>query len=390
MKPSFFVFFSIFLSLYSLINFYIGCRAWRVFPFKKIVGRKGFILLFGFVALAFFLGRFLAERSPSWISTAFLGVGVFWLGAMVHLFLLILLVDALRILNHFFPFFPAGMVSHRETVKNVTAGVIFFVVMTTQIFGFFHARHTKIIHLNQDTTQQNPSSLNLPPITLVFVSDIHLGSIGRKDSLRKMVDEVNNLKPDVLVLGGDIFDGRTKEVDTERWGNLLESLHAPLGVFAVVGNHEYYAGVDQSIALLQQHGVTVLRDQSVTVENRFTLVGADDKSLKWDSGETPKPFKDLLLNSDKNLPIVLVCHNPDRVQEAVAVGVDLFLAGHTHQGQIWPIGLINELIYDVSHGHRLFGPTTVYVSSGYGTWGPPVRVGTNSEIVKIRGRFLKN
>ncbi|MGB6648562.1 MAG: metallophosphoesterase, partial [Bacteroidota bacterium] len=175
-------------------------------------------------------------------------------------------------------------------------------------------------------------------------------------------------------------------------GNLGESLRllkARYGVLAVTGNHEYIGGAREACAYLEDHGVRVLRDSSVRLPNGVTIVGREDRSMEQFAGRRRTPLSALMAEVDTLSPVILMDHQPFGLEEAANAGVDLQLSGHTHHGQLWPFNFITRAVYEVSWGYVKKGNTHVYVSSGVGTWGPPVRTGNRPEIVSIRLEFKR-
>ena len=167
-------------------------------------------------------------------------------------------------------------------------------------------------------------------------------------------------------------------------GETLRKINSRLGVFAVTGNHEYIGGVEEACRYLGDHGITMLRDESVMIDDRVYIVGREDRSIG--SGRR-KSLDDLLLRVDKSFPVILMDHQPFRLEEAENAGVDLQLSGHTHHGQLWPFNFITKKVYELSWGYKKKGNTHVYVSCGVGTWGPPVRTGNRPEIINMKLRF---
>jgi len=159
------------------------------------------------------------------------------------------------------------------------------------------------------------------------------------------------------------------------------------GVYTVMGNHEYIGGAEEAYAYLSNHGVTVLRDRVIKLENSLYLVGREDRSMQRFTGRPRKPLSELMAPVDKRSPVILMDHQPFHLEEGENNGADLQISGHTHHGQLWPNNTITNLVYELSWGYKKRGNTHVYVSSGYGSWGPPVRTGNRPEIVNIRLQF---
>jgi predicted MPP superfamily phosphohydrolase len=205
--------------------------------------------------------------------------------------------------------------------------------------------------------------------------------------LNAIVETINGLEPDLILLPGDIVDEDLRPVINQNLGETLRKLKAKYGVLAITGNHEYIGGVEEACRYLEEHGITVLRDTSVRVNNSLFVVGREDRSISQFAGKKRKPLEELMTKVDKRFPIILMDHQPFGLDEAVGHGVDLQLSGHTHHGQIWPFQLITKAVYELSWGYLKRAATHFYVSSGVGTWGPPVRIGNTPEIVNIQLTF---
>ena len=210
--------------------------------------------------------------------------------------------------------------------------------------------------------------------TIVHLTDVHIGAVIGRAFAEKMVRRVNALAPDLIVITGDLIDGRLSELKEHI--EPLRDLRARDGVYAVTGNHEYYWNHGPWLAHLRTLGVRVLRNEHVTIGGALQLAGTDD----WSAGEdVPRAVS----GRDPALPLVLLAHHPRTIHEAMSAGVDLQLSGHTHGGQLLPYGWLAKLWDPLVAGLRRFGDTWLYVSAGTGYWGPPLRVGTRCEIAAI-------
>jgi uncharacterized protein len=162
-----------------------------------------------------------------------------------------------------------------------------------------------------------------------------------------------------------------------------------MGVYAVMGNHEYIGGAEPAYAYLTEHGVQVIRDSVIRIHDGFYIIGRDDREKRRFSGKPRMELADLVSMADSSKPLILMDHQPYYLQEASDLGVDLQFSGHTHHGQLWPLNFITSAIFPVSRGYARIGNLHVYVSNGIGTWGPPVRVGNRPEIVQFTITFGK-
>ena len=377
------VFFAVFFFIYGLVNFYIFLRGWEATPPGSPL-RAAYLTLFLFLALAFIAGRFLERAWLSPVSAVLVRVGSFWLAAMLYFLLAVVTIDLLRLVNHFIPFFPRFVTADYASSRLVTGWAVTALVLVTIVGGHLNALSPRIREI--DLTVRKKSGGKGDTVRIVAASDIHLGTIIGRKRLRSIVDRINRLEPDVVLLPGDIVDEDLAPVIRENLGETLRSIRSARGVFAVTGNHEYIGGAGPACAYLEEHGITMLRDTVARLEGGMYIVGREDRSSAGFGGSRRKSLESLMTEVDTAYPVVLMDHQPFRLEEAAGKGIDLQLSGHTHHGQLWPLNKITEAVYEVSWGETVKGETHFYVSSGVGTWGPPVRTGNRPEIVLIRLR----
>jgi predicted MPP superfamily phosphohydrolase len=283
--------------------------------------------------------------------------------------------DLLRIAHHYFNIFPDWIVANYAKAKLGYFLFVTFSLLVISLIGYIRFSRPEIVTMQLKTRNRaNPNEL-----TLVAVSDIHLGNVIRKDRLIRWVDIINRQKPDVILLVGDIIDHSHRSVEMQKMDQDLLKLQATYGVFAVPGNHDYYAGIDRALDFMKKSGIEVLRDTAITIDNHLVLIGRDDLTNK-----NRKALKDILNGMNTDLPKIVLDHQPLSLAESVENGIDFHLSGHTHGGQIFPFNKIVSRIYDLGYGYKQSGKTHIYVSSGLGLWGAPIRLGTNSEILKIQ------
>ncbi len=376
---NFFIFFSLFLLVYGLINYYIFLRGWQLIPRGSAL-RPWYAIVFLLVASSYIVGRVLERYSVCLASDAAIFTGSFWFAIMTYIFLGLIVVDLFRLMNLAIPFLPPSVIETGSHAKYIIAAVISTAALLTVTAGYLNAASPNIrtieVVLSKKTVPHNG-------LRIALATDIHLGIIIGNSRLDRMVKILNDMNPDIILLAGDIVDEDLAPVIEKNLGETLRGLRAKYGVYAVTGNHEYIGGVEEAVRYLSEHGITVLRDKAVLIDGSFYVVGREDRSITGFTGEKRKPLKQIMAGLDKRLPIILMDHQPYHLEDAVASGIDLQLSGHTHNGQMWPFNYITRAIYEISYGYMQKGDTHVYVSSGFGTWGPPVRVGTGAEIVQI-------
>jgi hypothetical protein len=211
----------------------------------------------------------------------------------------------------------------------------------------------------------------------VFISDIHLGAILRMSFLERVVGRIKELKPDILLIGGDLFDGGGS--DLRALIEPINQLTPEFGCFMVTGNHETYIHHRSAVDAIESTRIRLLQDEIVELDG-VQLVGIDYPR----PGRNNNP-EDVLKKLDRDKPTILLYHEPRRVALFKKYGVNLHLAGHTHRGQIWPFNYVTRLVYKgLDYGLHTDGDFNLYCSCGVGTWGPPFRAGSRSEIVLMR------
>ncbi|WP_124272051.1 metallophosphoesterase [Streptomyces sp. ADI96-02] len=214
---------------------------------------------------------------------------------------------------------------------------------------------------------------------IAVVSDIHLGPTLGRSHTRRIVDAINSTSPDLVAVVGDLVDGTV--ADLGRAAEPLADLRARHGSFFVTGNHEYYSGAAQWIDHVRELGLHPLENARVEIAG-FDLAGVNDVAGETE-GQGPD-FQRALGDRDRTRASVLLAHQPVVIHDAVEHGVDLQLSGHTHGGQLWPGNYLAELANPTVAGLERYGDTQLFVSRGAGAWGPPVRVGAESDITVVQ------
>ncbi len=261
--------------------------------------------------------------------------------------------------------------------------IIAFAVTTLSVTCLFCYGYSNFSNPKTEyyTININKKAGEMKELRIVAASDWHIGHIIRKARLKTYVDKINALKPDIILLPGDVINHDLRPVAEQNMNEELSQLKAPFGVYAIAGNHEYMGSLVNNLNYLTQSGIRVLKDEVLKINN-FYLVGRDDYSNK-----RRKPLDSLMTGIDHTLPILLLDHQPHHLQDAQQNGVDLQLSGHTHNGQVWPFNYIVNKVFEMGHGYHIKGNTHYYVSSGLGLWGALLRIGTQSEIVCITLKF---
>ncbi len=379
----FIMFMTVFLSIYLSGNFYVFVRGWQALP-ANTVARVIYSVLFIFAAFSFIFGEISEKIGLIEDNKALILIGSTWLAFLLYSLLFILLIDMIRGLNFFIKFLPSNEVLKADNIPfKLMIGVVIAVSMIV-IAGIITASspvvRTVDIKISKKGGFQN--SLNI-----VMASDIHLGNIIGRKKFQHLVDTINSLNPDIVLFPGDFFDETLGPVVKDNMGGLVESIKAKYGVYAATGNHEYIGGVVEAVNFMTQHKIRVLRDEAIEINGSFIIAGREDKSINRFTGGKRKSIEEILKGKNSKLPVILMDHQPSDIIGSVNNGIDLHLSGHTHNGQLWPLNYITSAIFDVSCGYKKIKETNVYVSKGYGTWGPPVRTSGRPEIVLFQISF---
>jgi uncharacterized protein len=369
------------LAVYGLLNFYILRRGW-----KALAGTGAFrsvllgVMLAGAVSVV--AGRLLESGGSSLFADAVTVFGYEYLIFILYLFLLTVLVDLVRLADAVFGFIPSSLKSVR-TGGRLAFALVFGTVMIVLAAGTIQAFRVRIRTVPLPIAKPAAS---LKTLRAIQISDVHVSPVLPASRLARILDRVNALAPDIVFITGDLASDDTPARELLRMSEVLKRLHPSLGVFACTGNHEYYGGLERTCAAIRAGGVRILEDEAVLVADSFYVVGRKDPT-SVPRGRQRTALAAILAGLDKHRPLLLLDHQPIHLEEAVAAGVDLQLSGHTHNGQIFPINLINKGIYELNWGLLRKGATWFYVTSGAGTWGPPVRLGSTSEIVLFEISF---
>jgi predicted MPP superfamily phosphohydrolase len=374
------VFFIIVLTIYTLLNLYLffkGYNAISVLQTHKLLYSVTFFIL----AFIFIAAKVIEARHSSLIADILNIIGGFWLAFMLYGFIFFILSDIILLILKISGTIDVNSIPAFRKWSFIITGGLSIILITG---GFINAVIPVVKEYN--ITIKKPAG-EIKTLRIAAVSDIHLGSIIRKRSLKKLSAMLKEINPDMVLLLGDIIDG---EIGPVLRGDLLQYFICPKcneGMYAITGNHEYIGGGNRTIPYIESKGIRVLKDEMVTLDGGIQLIGRIDKDSYRFYGKVRKSLDELMKQADTTKPVILLDHQPFHLDESVKNGVDLQLSGHTHNGQMWPLNYITGMIYDLSYGHIKRGNTNIIVSSGYGLWGPRVRSGSRSEVLLININF---
>lgn len=353
------VMFLVFLSILIGANIYLANRFAWYFSVDKTAWMY---LLFAGTTIFMIGGVMGATNSITTFGHLFYMLGAIAMGFMLYLLISTLMIDFISLFWKTRPAFY-GIAS-------------IFIAALISIYGLWNATNLKI------TEQEIPIAGLENTIRAAHLTDTHLGHFRGGEKLQKIVDEINAQAVDVVFFTGDLLDGKIQLKEESMLP--LQNLDTP--IYFVEGNHDEYTGVETIKSYLRKIGVNVLQNE-VTHFGELQIIGldfmlADENSSSPHAaagGMTVKKALETLPIKD-NTPTILLHHGPDGIKYANAAGVDLYLAGHTHAGQMWPATYVARMMFEYNRGLHTFKGTSVYVSQGTGTFGPPMRVGTNSEL----------
>jgi predicted MPP superfamily phosphohydrolase len=369
------LFLFVFFLLYSLMHAYAFFKARAALSFGTGAGLLLALLMLVMIC-APLLVRVLegAGMAPAARVAAY--VGYTWLGVLFLFSSYALVVDLWRM-----ALYAAGFLFRKDFAPFLpSARVVFFLPfvlsVVTSAYGYFEALHIRTEHL---AIQSAKLPADTGKLRIVQISDVHLGLIVREERLRRIMDIVKAAKPDIFVATGDIVDGDVYEMNG--LSDLLREVSPRFGKYAVTGNHEFFAGIGQATQFIEKSGFTLLRGESV--RGIINIAGVDDPvgrrlGLVGDVDE-----KDLLSGLPRDRFTLFLKHRP-LVDPAARGLFDLQLSGHVHKGQIFPFTILTWLYYPVLSGFAdVGGHSSLYVSRGTGTWGPPIRFLASPEVTVI-------
>ncbi|WP_243128226.1 metallophosphoesterase [Clostridium chromiireducens] len=378
------------LGLYIILCYYIGAKGKKALVHMNVRFRQkkyfiGYWVIYWAMGLSFFISNILrgAITTENWITSTITLVGFIYIGIFLYSILIFFIMDILRFILRRINFNQLV----KERLKKIYFGgvSVFLSIFILVAFGFLNAQRKVITNYEVNV---NKDAKGITSLNVVMVSDVHMGVALKENGVTKMVNSINELNPDIVLFCGDIFDENTPRSLKEYSREAFKNIKSKYGVYDITGNHEYGAGdLSETISYFQDANIKFLQDEAIKVENSFYIIGRNDPAQTRSTGEKVKPLDEILKDVDKSLPIIVLNHRPEDLEEAEMEGVDLQLSGHTHRGQVFPGNLITKQIYEKDYGYLNKGNFNLIVSSGYGTWGPPIRVGTQSEIVNIKVKF---
>nr|WP_239583061.1 metallophosphoesterase [Bacillus tianshenii] len=359
-----------FFSLYNILVYYIGWNVWiwgsTFFHWEHPIL---FSLIIAVIAYSYILGRL--SKGLSFLSI----IGSYWFAVVQYGLLLLPICNLTVFLLKWSPL-------SEEAAIIWTGNVTLFIFLLLMALGTFNA-YSPVIRSYEISIPKRGN--HHKELKIAVASDMHFGKLSGRAHVSRLVKTVERIKPDLILLPGDIIDDDPKQFVRKQMGGILKRMRAPLGIYGVLGNHEYYGReIPAFLEEMKKLDIHILMDEVWKVGDSFYILGRKDKT---DSKR--KSIKDLAENLDHNLPIIAMDHQPTQLQEAEESGIDLILSGHTHRGQMLPNHLITKRMFELDWGYLQKNSLHAIVSSGFGFWGPPIRIGSRSEVVEIKISFLQ-
>ncbi|HKK43717.1 MAG TPA: metallophosphoesterase [Bacteroidales bacterium] len=360
---------------YTIPNLYVFIRIWQLFIDRQY--RLPYILVYLFMALIYPLSNYFAGGGFPF-SMLYEAAG-YILPFYLYLFLSVLVLDFFLLFNRIFRLVSLHRLKSK-VFKRYGLAVVVVVPVFIVIAGVINFNTIRTTEYKIDIPARESE---ISKLKIVFTADFHLNQGVDTSFVRRFVKRVAMIRPDLVIYGGDIIEGHNGDGSMEPFERILSVIKPEFGVYAVLGNHEHYAGQDNG-DFFRKAGMTLLRDSCVVINNSINLVGRNDSHVN-----SRKTADQVLRSVNDSLPVILIDHRPTEIDLVSHLPVDIQLSGHTHNGQLFPINLFTKSMYLLSWGHRKIGNTHFFVTSGIRLWGPPVRTTGKSEIMVINVNFVK-
>lgn len=357
------------LIIYAGLVYYIGWNGYRWLRPERSSSKFKILYITAVVIAA---GSFIIGRMSG--VTLLSKIGAYWMAIFYLLLLLVpvahISVIVLRLTR-----------LQRSTVQKRTGIVTLVLMLSLLLYGTYNAYDPRI---RPYSIQMERGHSSMDTLTIAMAADTHFGLLSGKDHAMRLVKEINAMKPDIILLPGDLIDDDIQPFLDQKIDEVLSELGAPLGVYASLGNHDRHNGkMQELIDTIEQSGITVLYDDAVTINDQLTVIGRKDRS-----DPSRLDLEQIMKEVDLSKPVILLDHQPYDLDIAQKAGIDLMLSGHTHHGQVFPGNFITASIYENDWGYLKKVSMHSIVTGGFGFWGPPIRIGTRSEIVKIQVDFV--
>jgi len=360
------VFFVLIFVTYLLGNIYVFVRGLQALGHFSFVIKAIYCTVFLISSLLFLVMMFMrgSKQIPITLGHILFQIGTGWLIFILYMVIFLACTDLISVFNHSFQY-----------------GFLVSILLTFSllIYGYINYQHVNKQVVN---IVINKPLVNGDKLKIVAISDWHLGFGSNMNRIKKDIDRINAENPDIILIGGDLIDNNIVPVIDRQMDKELNRLQARLGIYMAPGNHEYISGFKACREFLRSTSIQLLIDSMVTLPCGLQIIGRDDYSNR--NRLSADNWANLI---DAAKPTILIDHQPQHLHEAQQMKVDLQLSGHTHNGQVIPIKFLTDYLFEISYGYRKIGQTHYYVTSGLALWGPPLRIGSDSEIVVFECTF---
>ncbi len=360
-----FWFLAIYISFYGGINLYIF---WRLSRAYELTASKNIFLAGWFILMV--LAPILVRLFERWGAFALARVVAFagfsWMALAMWMFLLLGVIEIVKFFMWILHFKYNMPTLDWRTACTISLGIVLILALVSTIVNFFLIEKT--VELQSD---KMPAGSD--PVRVVQISDVHLGLVARQGLMRQLIARIETMKPDLLLCTGDLVDAAGDHLDV--FVEDFRKVKPRLGKFAILGNHEMYAGMERSLQFLNESGFVTLRESSTLLDGWLRVCGVDDLTVaETKEGSALSDEERALQDAGPDEYVILMKHRPKIDAESLPK-INLQLSGHTHNGQIFPFNFFVMPFYKYVHGaHILEHETLLYVNRGTGSWGPPMRL----------------
>ena len=356
-------------------NVYLFLRIRKLFVEKQ--HRWIYGLAYMILVLVYPVNSFLVETSDELLYNPISLTARYILPYYMYVVLMVLLLDIFLLFNRIFKMVPADQLNNKK-FRIAGFSTLLTVPIVIVIGGIINFNS---IQTSEYRVEIAKKSAAIEHLRIAFVSDFHLKQRTDIHYVERFAGKIRSIQPDLLIFGGDLFEGRGEGEKLDRFAKMFREFHPQYGVFAVLGNHEAY-GRRHPIGFFEKAGIHLLLDSVAVIGQSFNLAGRIDNKYR-----ERMATHQLLKSRNDSLPVILIDHRPTDMIENSRSKVDIQFSGHTHHGQLFPFNYITKAIYPLSWGYEKIGDTHFFVSSGIMLWGPPVRTAGKSEIVVVDVAF---
>lgn len=392
----------LYIAVYTLINVYLIVKIIRwITKLGKKTNKISIKVILSVIYFLCYLSVILGYLLPISIVQKYIQIFAnIFTGFMIYTGVMFLLIDIVKFVS--IRIFKVDKEFYKQKKYLYISGIlIILMVLFTNIYGNYHARHVKVREYNVSI---NKSVQDIKHLKIALIADLHLGySIGH-EMMEDMAEKINDEDVDLVVIAGDIFDNSVDTVDDmKKCKEALGSIKSKYGVYATFGNHDIDEKLFEGFSVKSDHdgyrnkemenilrdvGIKILDDEIVKICNdSINIIGREDSERTGFGEIARKSIDSLMENVDVSKPTIVLEHEPRNLDYIGGLGVDLHLAGHTHAGQIFPFSIGTNIIWKNNYGQKVFNGMTSVVTSGIGIYGPCLRVLTDSEISIVNCEF---